>query len=155
MSEKKLTNEICLKIWSKLDRPSLAAVKRESERLGYINPKTGNPYSRQWIRVLMSETPEGRIRLGRPANSSALKSERRTPLIVEDRKEYLNWYIQHGFVGYTIVPPHKVDKDMVKGRYIYGDIPVSLAVHARSVFLPELRKDGTCKLIEYKQKRIL
>ena len=152
--DKKLTNEVCIKLWNKLDKPSLRAVREESGRLGYLNPDTGRPYSRQWIRVLLSETPEGRIRLGRPANSSALKKVRRQPLIVEDRKQYLNWYIQHGFVGYTIVPPNKVDADIVRDRYVYGDIPLSLAVFAQSVFLPELREDGSCVLTEYKLKKI-
>ena len=154
MSDKKLTNKVCLQIWNKLDKPSLRAVKEESGRLGYLNPDTGRSYSRQWIRVLMSETPEGRVKLGRPANSSALKKVHRQPLIVEDRKQYLNWYIEHGFVGYTIVSPDKVTVDLVDDRYVYGDIPVSCAVHARSVFLPDLRKDGSCVLTEYKLKKI-
>ena len=152
MSDKKLTNEIVLRVWNKLPKPSLQAVKEETGRLGYINPATGKPYSRQWVRVLMSETPEGRQKLGRPTNSSSLR-ERVLPVIVEDRPEYLNWYINNGFVGYPIIAPNKVTVTSIDHRYVYGDLSVSLARHARSVWIPEII-EGKCHLKEYKVRTI-
>ena len=150
---KKLTNAVCLTIWNKLPKPSLRAARSESERLGYINPITARPYTRQWIRVLMSETPEGRMKLGRPPGSASLHAEHKKPVIVEDNPKVLTWYREHGFLGYQIVPPDKATVALVEHRMVYGDLPVSLARHARTVWIPEL-KDGECHLLEYKVRRI-
>ena len=140
-------------IWNKLPKPSLKSVKEESGRMGYINPITQRPYSRQWIRVLLSETPEGRMKLGRPPGSASLKAEKRRPVIVEDNPAVLAWYREHGFLGYPIVPPDKVTLKDIEGRYVYGDLPTSLARHARSVFLADI-KDEACPLKEYKTRQI-
>jgi len=149
---KKLDSKVVMKFWNSLDDPSLAAVRQISAAHGYLNPNTGRPYSRQWIRILMSETAEGRIKLGgREKNASSCAGE---PVIVEDRKEYLNWYVQHGFVGYQVIPPNKVTVPLIEDRYVYGDLPVSMARYARSVWLPELDGDE-CLMSEFKIRRIV
>ena len=150
---KKLTAAVCLKVWNELPKPSLRTVKIETGRRGYINPLTNNPYSRQWIRVLLSTTPEGRMKLGRPADSAPIRAERVKPVIVEDNQNMLAWYREHGFVGYTIISPDKVRVEDVRLRYVYGNLPLSIARHARSVWLPE-SKDGELCLTEYKVKKI-
>ena len=152
---KKLSNAVVMKLWKSLDKPSLQRVKNLSGDKGYINPMTNKSYSRQWMRVLMSETPEGRMALGRPPSSEriiALQSQR-IPLIVEDNTAILNWYIENGFTAYETISSDKVTLEKVENRYVYGDIPVSLAIYARSVFLPTLF-EGKCTLKELKIRLI-
>jgi len=144
---KTLSNKICIEIWDKLPKPSLRAVKEESGRLGYINPATNKAYSRQWIRVLLSKNVEGRRRLGRKPHKN------RVPVIVEDRPQVLEWYRQHGFMGYRIIPSIKVTVGDVEQRIVYGDVPLSIAHHAGSIYLVDI-KDEECPLKEYKVKRI-
>lgn len=153
MAYKKLTNKVVMQVWNSLEKPSLRAVKMETARLGYINPLTDKAYSRQWIRVLMSETPEGRMKLTSSPHSRRITPEIKTPVIVEKDRKVLDWYLQHGFVGYEIIPPDKVTVASIEHRLVYGDLPVSLARHARTVWIPEL-KDGECHLLEYKVRRI-
>jgi len=152
-NKKNLDNKTVMSIWNSLEKPSLAAVRTISGAHGYLNPDTGNPYSRQWIRILMSQTAEGRIKLGGREGSVAF-AQMGKPVIVEDRKEYLNWYLQNGFVGYTIIAPNKVTVPLIQDKYVYGDLPISLARYARSVWLPEL-EGNECRMSEFKVRRIV
>ena len=153
MAYKRLTNKVVMGVWNKLDKPSLRAVKIETARMGYINPVTERPYSRQWIRVLMSETPEGRARLTSSPHSRKMTLKSRSPVIVEDNQKILAWYREHGFVGYQIIPPDKVTVTSVEHRNVYGDLPVSIARYARSIWLPQIEGDE-CHLTEYKIQKI-
>jgi hypothetical protein len=93
------------------------------------------------------------MKLGRPPGSASLKAEKRKPVIVEDRPAVLTWYREHGFLGYPIVSPDKVTLKDIEGKYVYGDLPVSLARHARSVWIIDI-KDESCPLREYKIHKI-
>jgi len=77
--------------------------------------------------------PEGRAVLTRTSGSPRYARE---VLIIEDREGVLEWYRRKGFVGHKVLKPSDVTVPLqVEGKYIYGDIPLSLAVHARRVFL--------------------
>ena len=153
--DKKLDNKTVMRYWNKLDRPSLQAVRDATGKAGWINPASGNPYSRQWIRVLMSETPAGRAALGRPTSSASLRvSTRRPPLIVSDDTKILEWYRDNGMIGIEVISPDKVTVPDVHNRYVYGDLPLTLALEARSVYMPTETSDGL-RLREYKVTRII
>ena len=149
MARKVLTNKVVMQVWNSIDKPSLRRVKEETGKMGYINPITERPYSRQWIKVLMSETPEGRMKLTSSPHSHRITPESKTPVIVEGNPKILAWYREHGFLGYPVIAPDKVTVQDVAHRMVYGDLPVSLARHARSVWLPSI-EGNECLLTEYK-----
>lgn len=128
MKPKELTHDVILQAWNKVEKPSLGKVSRYLAEQGYINATTNKPYSRQWIRVKLSERPEGRAKMGKGWKSP-------TPLIVEDRQGVLDWYREHGMLGVERIAVHQVTVPLITRKYVYGDLPVSLALRAKSIWL--------------------
>jgi hypothetical protein len=106
---------------------SCARTAKRMARSGIVNPDTGRPYSRQAIRVLLSKYPEGRQLID--ANVE------RDPVIVEDRQGVIAWMLQHGLAHAKVIRPSEAIVESVVDRNVYGDLPISLSMSVKSVFV--------------------
>jgi len=138
---------------------SCGGVQKALAEQGIINKDTGRPYSRQAIRVVMSRTPEGRILM-----EKGVERKLAPPIVVDKREGVRAWLEKRG-VGFKFISDPKVAD--IEGRYVYGNLPFELAVHARSIWLPVLDNEPVVadvsveeldshkvELGEYKIKRI-
>lgn len=140
-------------------RGSCGGVSRFLAQEGIINKNTNRPYSRQAIRVIMSKTPEGRQLM-----EHGFLCNIKPPVIVDQRVGFRKWLKSRGLeCNYNSMP--KVGD--IEDRYVYGNLPMELAVHARSVWLPVINDEPVVaditaeefdshkvELGEYKVKRI-
>lgn len=111
-----------------------SSCRRTSERMarsGIVNPVTGRPYSRQAIRVLLSKYPEGRQLI----DSNIANHIDLDPIIVETRLGVIAWMLQHGLAHAKVVKPSEATVESVNGRNVYGDLPMSLGMSAKSIFV--------------------
>jgi hypothetical protein len=117
-----------------LEEEGSSSCRRVSERMarsGIVNPSTGRPYSRQAIRVLLSKHPEGRQLI----DSNIANHYERDPIIVETRQGVIAWMLQHGLAHAKVLKPSEATVDSVAGRNVYGDLPMSLGMMAKSIFV--------------------
>lgn len=114
-----------------LNREGRATCERVARSLGN-NPATGAPYTRQSIRTSLSQRPEGRALI------EGKYIPERQPIIVETRPSVLAWLQNNGFDKFQVVAPEEVTVDLIRNRYVYGELPISLALHARSIWLPAI-----------------
>jgi len=108
---------------------SCEAVALALKERGIYNVDTGRPYTRQAVRVMLSKTPEGRVLLDAPEKR---EHKQKPSLIVDGRKGIVEWLRRKGLEYEQVSSPTPVQ---VEGRYVYGNLPLTVAVSARSVWL--------------------
>ena len=154
MSYTILTPQMVLRVYKELEergeRPSCPKVAEELKNQGIVSPKTGDAFSRQTIRNQLSQTPEGRAYLQAADRRRVARLPRPDPLIVNYDPDDTKW-LQGGGIKAFVTTPYAVEKNpsMVTGRIVYGDLPISIAAKAGTIFVVERGKDGRRKLGKY------
>ncbi len=156
-----LVKQMWMEIESKGNRPSLEKVALELYNRGYYNVGKRKPFSRQWIKIRLSEDPAMRAKL------QAKYTRENRSVIISDNAGLISWLKNKGMVDVPVVPPSQATVSLVKRAWVYGDVPLSLVLHARSVFLVCVDKepvtrpvsekwlnDNNAKLREYKLYRV-
>jgi hypothetical protein len=149
-----LTPQLALRIFRELqergERPSCNMVGRELAERGIVSPKTQRPYSRQAVRNNLSRTPEGRAYLQASDRRRVARLPRPDPLIVNYDTEDTKW-LQEAGIRAVVTTPYHVERNpsMVTGRIVYGDIPVSIAAKAGTVYTVGRDREGKRKLFKY------
>ena len=109
------------------------------DELNIRNPRTGKLVSRQALRNAIASQPGGPELLKQKA------PQVRESITVQEFHEYL----RHGATG-KVIPARLLTPDIVKGKIVYGDIPVSLARYCH-VMLWDVEKQ---KFLEYASRTI-
>ncbi len=95
------------------------------------NPKTGKTFSREAIRLALKKFPEGRAIFSdvvRRKYVLSSKDKDRPPIIVLENAD------QFSTLDFEIVALKDITPQLVTGRDVYGDLPVSMASYAKSVY---------------------